>query len=80
MELKTILNRVYQLPGFVYGKIRLVRAKEEGERDRLEVEVRPRANGRALCSGCGQPAPGYDRLQPRRFQFVPVLGLQTFFV
>ena len=80
MELKTILNRVYQLPGFVYGKIRLVRAEEEGERDRLEVEVRPRANGRALCSGCGQPAPGYDRLQPRRFQFVPVLGLQTFFV
>ena len=80
MELKTILNRVYQLPGFVYGKIRLVRAEEEGERDRLEVEVRPRANGRALCSGCGQPAPGYDRLQPRRFQFVPVLGLPTFFV
>ena len=80
MELKTILNRVYQLPGFVYGKIRLVPAGQEGERDRLEVEVRPRANGRALCSGCGQPAPGYDRLQPRRFQFVPVLGLPTFFV
>ena len=38
MELKTILNRVYQLPGFVYGRIRLVRAEEEGERDRLEVE------------------------------------------
>ena len=42
--------------------------------------MRPRANGRALCSGCGEPAPGYDRLQPRRFQFVPVLGLPTFFV
>ena len=40
MELKTILNRVYQLPGFVYGKIRLVRA-EEDERDRLEA-LRPR--------------------------------------
>ena len=80
LELKTILNRVYQLPGFVYGRIRLVRAAKEGERDRIEVEVRPRANGRALCSGCGQPAPGYDRLQPRRFQFVPVLGLPTFFV
>ena len=38
MELKTILHRVYQLPGFVYGKIRLVRAEEEGERDRLEVQ------------------------------------------
>ena len=80
MELKTILNRVYKLPGFVYGRIRLVRAGKEGERDRLEVEVRPRAGQWALCSGCGQPAPGYDRLQPRRFQFVPVLGLPTFFV
>ena len=65
MELKTILNRVYQLPGFVYGKIRLVRAREAGQQDRIEVDVRPRANGRALCSGCGHPAPGYDRLQPR---------------
>ena len=63
MELKTILNRVYQLPGFVYGRIRLARAAKEGGRDRIEVEVRPRANGRALCSGCGQPAPGYHRLQ-----------------
>ena len=80
MELKTILNRVYKLPGFMYGRIRLVRAGKEGERDRLEVEVRPRAGQWALCSGCGQPAPGYDRLQPRRFQFVPVLGLPTFFV
>ena len=80
MELKTVLNRVCQLPGFVYGRIRLVPAGKEGERDRIEVEVRPRAKGRALCSGCGQPAPGYDRLQPRRFQFVPVLGLPSFFV
>ena len=30
MELKTILNRVYQLPGFVYGKIRLVRGRGGG--------------------------------------------------
>ena len=80
MELKTILNRVCQLPGFVYGRIRLVRAREEGEQDRIEVDVRPLANGRALCSGCGQPAPGCDRLRPRHFQFVPVLGLPSFFV
>ena len=78
MEQKTVSNRVCQLPGFVYGRIRLVRAAKEGERDLLEVDVRPRANGRALCSGCGQPAPGYDRLRPRRFQFVPVLGLPAF--
>ena len=57
MELKTILNRVCQLPGFVYGRIRLVRAAKEGERDRIEVEVRPRANGRALCSGFADASP-----------------------
>ena len=60
MELKTILNRVYQLPDSCTAS---------GWCHRLEIEVRPRANGRALCSGCGQPAPDYDRLQPRRFQF-----------
>ena len=78
MQLRTLLNRVYKLPGFVYGKIRLLPDGAGG--DRLEVKVRPRANGRALCAGCGQPAPGYDRLRPRRFQFVPVLGLLTYFV
>ncbi len=80
MELRTILNRVYKLPGFVYGRIQLIEGKSESEGARLEVEVRARANARTLCSGCGQPAPGYDRLQPRRFQFAPVLGLPTFFV
>ena len=39
-----------------------------------------RANSRARCSGCGQRAPGYDRLGARRFQFVPVLGIPTFLV
>ncbi len=68
MQLKTLLNRVYKLPGFVYGKIRLVPAGKQGGRDRLEVEVRPRAGTKARCSGCGKPGPGYDRLRPRRFQ------------
>ncbi len=58
MQLKTLLNRVYKLPGFVYGKIRLVPAGKQGGRDRLEVEVRPRAGTKARCSGCGKPGPG----------------------
>ena len=78
MQFRTILNRVYQLPGFVYGNFRLL-SNDEGAA-RLEVEVRPRGRSRGLCSGCGQPGPGYDRLQPRRFRFVPVLGLPVFFV
>lgn len=80
MQVKTILNQVYRLPGFVYGRIRLVPAEEEGERPHLEVEVRPRAKSRAICSGCSERAPGYDRLQPRLFRFVPLLGLAVYFV
>ena len=57
MELKSILNRVYQLPGFVYGRIRLLRAGAEGGRDRWEVEVRPRTNG-----------PNFGRLESKIFQ------------
>ncbi len=37
MQLRTILNRVYKLPGFVYGKIRLV--EREGGQAEVEVEV-----------------------------------------
>ncbi len=78
MQLRTILNRVYKLPGFVYGKIRLV--EREGGQAEVEVEVLPRANGRARCSGCGEPGPGYDRRERRRYQFVPVLGLPTYLI
>ncbi len=73
MRLTTILNRVYNIPGFAYGKVRLLEnANGDG---RLEVQVRPRAGNRPICSVCGTPGPGYDRLKPRRFQFEPVLGL-----
>ncbi len=71
MQLKTILNRVQRHESFVYGPTRLI----ESERLALEVEVRPRANTRAKCSGCGSTAPGYDTLAERRFEFVPVLHI-----
>jgi len=77
MLLKTILNRVQKHRSFVYGDARLL---EEGEHLVLEVDVHPRANGKAVCSGCGQRRPGYDRLGPRRFEFVPLWGILVFFV
>ena len=77
MQLKTILNRVEPFKSFVYGKARWV----EGEtRPTLEVELHARKNGRAICSGCGRPGPGYDRLSMRRFQFVPLWGIAVCFV
>jgi transposase len=77
MQLKTILNRVEPFKSFVYGKARWV---EEAGRATLEVEMHARKNGRAICSGCGRPRPGYDHLSPRRFEFVPLWGMAVYFV
>ena len=46
----------------------------------MEVEVRPRRNSRAICSGCDRKRPGYDRLPARRFEFVPLWQMAVFFV
>ena len=77
MQLKTILNRVEPFKSFVYGKVRWV---ENSGRPTLEVELHARKNGRAICSGCGRPRPGYDRLPERRFEFVPLWGITMYFV
>jgi len=77
MLLKTILNRIEHYKSFVYGKVRML--EEDGELA-IEVEVEARANGRPICSGCGQPAPGYDRLTKRRFEYVPLWGIAVFFL
>jgi transposase len=74
--LKTILNRVEKQRSFVYGEVRLI----EQPGLAIEVEVRPRANSRPRCSGCGRRRPGYDRLSERRFEFVPLWGIAVFLV
>ncbi len=76
MQLKTILNRVQKHSSFVYEEARFV----EGAVPALEIDLRPRANSRATCSGCGRRGPTYDRLASRRFQFVPLWGLRVFFI
>jgi transposase len=77
MLLKTILNRVQNHSGFVYGSIRLV---EEAARLLLEIEIQPRKGSLPLCSGCGRPGPGYDTLKERRFEFVPFWGITVYFL
>lgn len=73
MQLKTILNHRYRLKGFVYGKARIVD-------DCLEVEVRPRRRSRPRCGGCDRLGSIYDTRKSRRFEFVPILGMQVFFL
>jgi transposase len=77
MQLKTILNRVQKFKSFVYTTARWI---EHRGQPALEVEIEPRANGQALCSGCERPRPGYDKLPTRRFEFVPLWGMKVFFV
>ena len=78
MLVTTILNKVEKHKGFVFEKARVV-AEEQAEW-RLEVEVRPRKNGRARCSVCHHPGPCYDRLETRRFQYVPLWGIAVWLV
>jgi transposase len=73
MELVTILNRCHHFRGFVY---RQARFSSDGKR--IEVTVRPRKRSAAVCSGCHRPAPGYDQLPERRFEFIPFWGFLVF--
>ena len=73
MELITILNRCHHFSGFVYQHARFSPDKKT-----IEIAVRPRTGSTAVCSGCHQPAPGYDHLPERRFEFIPFWGFLVF--
>jgi transposase len=77
VQLKTILNRVQKFKCFVYGDVRWAEVKG---RTALLVEIVPRRNSRAVCSGCRRGRPGYDTLEAREFEFVPLWGMAVFFV
>jgi transposase len=73
MELLTILNRCHHFRGFVYHD-----AHFSSDKKSIEVAVRPRRGSPAICSRCHQPAPGYDQLAERRFEFIPLWGFLVF--
>ena len=77
MQLKTILNRVQKFKSFVYESVKW--SESEGEMVLL-VEIVARAHNSPICSGCGRRRPGYDTLQSRQFEFVPLWGIAVFFV
>jgi transposase len=75
MRIQTILNRVEKFKSFIYGEAHL------GERDggpALIVQMEARSNSRPFCSGCGRRGAAYDRLEERRFEYVPVWGILVF--
>src|SRR6516162_6557839 len=73
MELTTILNRCHRFRGFVYEHARFSTDKKS-----IEVVLRPRKGSVAVCSRCHLPAPGYDQLAERRFEFIPVWWFLVF--
>jgi transposase len=73
LQLITILNRCHRFPGFVYQ-----RARFSADHKRIEITVRPRKGSAAVCSRCHRPAPGYDQLPERRFEFIPFWGFLVF--
>jgi hypothetical protein len=74
MELITILNRCHHFRGFVYQDPQF-----SADKKTIEVAVRPRKGSTAVCSRCHLPAPGYDQLAERRYEFIPLWGFSSSF-
>jgi transposase len=77
MQIKTILNRIHKQRGFVYGTTQL---EEQIGGLALTIAIAPHRRNQPQCGGCGQRGGVYDRLAPRRFEFVPLWGLRVFFL
>ena len=73
LQLITILNRCHHFRGFVYQH-----AGFSSDHKSIEIAVRPRKGSAAVCSRCHQPAPGYDQLAERRYDFIPFWGFLVF--
>jgi len=61
----------------VYQEIELLR--NEGRAEAIQIRLQAHQGIRGKCSQCGRSAPGYDRLEERNWQHVPVWGIPTYF-
>ena len=75
MLMKTLLNRVHPVKGFVYDSDKLIEDTAAVNGARIEVGVRPRRGSRGVCPCCGRRGRTYDTQPSRRFSFVPLWGL-----
>lgn len=81
MQIKIILNRLEKYRGFVFGKVTLCNEYEGNTfgHESLVVEIKPRKNSKARCSICQKSCPGYDSLETRLFEYIPLWGFIVFF-
>ncbi len=73
LQLITILDCCHRFPGFVYRQARF-----SSDHPSIEIAVLSRKGSTAVCSGCHQPASGYDRLPDRRFELIPFWDFWVF--
>ncbi len=76
MRIESLLNFVYPLKSFVYEACCL---ESDESHNLLIAEIRPRKNGRVICSGCGKRCKCYDHLEIRHFNFVPTWNIPVCF-
>ncbi len=80
MQVKTLLNRVCPVKGFVYQRPRMVERVGAPNGVGIDVELKPRRGSRGFCSGCAKRGRTYDTLRERRFGFVPLWGIAVTFI
>lgn len=77
LQVKTILNQVQRLVGFIYQEIELF--AQPGYPRVIKVKIAAHEGRPRLCSKCLKPAPGYGRLRARRWLHEPVWGIPVYF-
>lgn len=75
MRIETLLNKVHPLKSFVYTHCRF-EFRTTGMV--LVASIKPRKNGKVICSGCSKQRKLYDCLDERRFDFIPLWGIAFF--
>lgn len=78
MQLRTLLNHVQPVKGFVYQTCTLRADVNAISGHAIDVTLRPRKGSRGICTGCGQRAGTYDTQTQRRFAFVPLWGMAVY--
>jgi transposase len=61
-----------------FSGVRLPAGPLQRRSQSIEIDVRPRKGSKAICSGCHEPASGYDQLPERSFEFIPFWGFLVF--
>lgn len=72
---KTILNKIHKLKGFVYNSATL-----NEKATLLSVQIVPHKRNRPICSKCNNKGSVYDKLPERSFDFIPIWGIAVVFL